>query len=174
MSFPQPGQKDLPWPTSTSELDPAERLVVRSFRRWVLGLKQNTADHWDYVWEEFASQLGPQDGRDALSGFAGMVKALQCNARRRICYHQPCCPYLGADEVSIVCFVAACQNGELCLARSLVEWLIKSEGTEEIIEAGRRLAEGMHRHGLTFPERCGAPSIPAETFDVPQSGTMLH
>lgn len=174
MPFPQSGQKDLPWPTSTAELAPAERLIVWSFRRWVLGLRQNTAEHWNLVWNEFSRQLGNQDGRDALSGFAGMVKTLQCNARRRICYHQPCCPYLGADEVSIVCFVAACQSGQLRLAHALAEWLIKSEATEEMIEAGSRLADGMRDHGLAFPERCSTAAKLLPKVDVPLSAAMLH
>ncbi len=174
MPFPKPGQRNQPWPTSMNELDPSERLVVWSFRRWVLGLKQNTAAHWDFVWNEFARQLGSQDGREALSGFACMVKALQCNARRRIHYHQPCCPGLGADEVSIVCFVAACQNGQLGLARALAQWLVKPDGSDEMITAATRLAEGMQSHGLVFPERCGAPAMPHTTEFVPQAAAALH
>lgn len=174
MSFPQTNHTNLHQPTSTSELDPAERFIVWSFRRWVQGLRQNTADHWNFVWNEFARQLGSEDGHNALSGFAGMVKTMQCNARRRICYHQPCCPYLGADEVSIVCFVAACQRGHLQLARSHAEWLIKSEGMEEMIEAGSRLANGMRQHGLVFPERCSmAPKLPPKV-DVPLTAAMFH
>ena len=47
-----------PWPTSMSELDPSERLIVWAFRRWVLGLRQNNGEHWAFVWNEFARQFG--------------------------------------------------------------------------------------------------------------------
>ena len=167
-------QDALPWPSSTAELAPSEQFVVWSFRRWVLGLKQNTGDHWNFVWNEFARQLGSQDGRDALSGFAGLIKTIQCHARRRICYHQPCCGSLGADEVSLVCFVAACQSGQRRLARSLAEWLVTGEGIGDMLEAGFRLAEGMRRHGLILPERCGeSRPIPQDTF-APKLTAQLH
>ena len=174
MSLSQAGQNELPWPTSTGELEPAEQFIVWSFRRWILGLKQNTGDHWNLVWDEFARQLGPMDARNALSGFAGLVKAMQCNARRRICYHQPCCPYLGADEVSVVCFVSACQNRQHRLAQSLAEWLVKADGTGDMLESGCRLAEGMRRHGLLLPERCGGTTPPLQEMDRPQAAARLH
>lgn len=170
----QTGRKDLPWPSSTLELDLSERFIVWSFRRWVLGLKQNSAAHWDMVWSEFSRQLGDQDGRDALSGFAGMVKALQGSARRRVRHHPPCCPYLAADEVCILCFVTACQNGQLQLARSLAEWLVKTQGVEEMVAAGRRLGELMQCHGLVCPERRSERPSPRAREDSPQSVAMLR
>ncbi len=148
--------------------------MVWSFRRWVLGLKQNTGDHWNFVWNEFARQLGSKDGRDALTGFAGLIKTIQCHARRRICHHQPCCAYLGADEVSLVCFVAACQSGERRLARSLAEWLVTGDGIGDMLEAGFRLAAGMRRHGLILPERYGDTTPPHQEFGAPELTARLH
>lgn len=157
-----------------AELNSSEQFVVWSFRRWVLGLKQNTGDHWNFVWNEFSRQLGNQDGRDALSGFAGLIKTIQCNARRRVCYHQPCCACLGADEVSLVCFVAACQHGQRRLARSLAEWLVTGEGIGDMLEAGCRLAEGMRRHGLVLPERCGDAVQAQQRESQPKIAAQLH
>ena len=174
MQFSLPKSNGRNWPTSTTELDPSEQFIVWSFRRWVLGLKQNTGDHWNMVWNEFARQLGSDDGRDALSGFALIIKALQCYARRRITYHQPCCPYLGADEVSLVCFIAACQNGETRLSRSLAEWLVKAEGAGEMMEAGHRLADAMRQHGLLFPPRIKTPAAAQRAPETPQPLAMLH
>lgn len=174
MPLPHPGQNQLPLPTSTAELAPAERFIVWAFRRWVLGLKQNTGDHWTLVWNEFARQLGDRDGRDALCGFAGLVKAMQCHARRRISYHQPCCPFLGADEVSIVCFVAACQNEHPQLSRSLAEWLVKADGADEMLEAGTRLSAGMHRHALLLPQRSGTSGTPPAMMETHARAAALH
>ena len=174
MSSPQTSRKDLPWPTSTPELDLPERFIVWSFRRWVLGLKENSAAHWDLVWSEFSRQMGARDGQDALSGFAGMVKVLQGSARRRIRHHPPCSPYLTADEVSILCFVAACQNGQQQLARSVAEWLVEADGIEEMIKAGKCLAGRMQCHSLVCPERCCKRPTPQAAESTPQNIATLH
>ncbi|MFQ5784533.1 MAG: hypothetical protein ACE5H8_06885 [Alphaproteobacteria bacterium] len=136
-----------------AELDPAERLIVWAFRRWVLGLLENKGGYWSCVWNEFARQFGARDGKEALSSFATLIKGLQCYARRTIHHHHPCCPCLGADEVSLICFVAACQNRRPQLARSLAEWMVHPDGAGELLEAGIRLAQAMRRHALNLPER---------------------
>ena len=142
-----------PWPATTAELDPSEIIVVRAFRRWVLGLQHNDGGHWTMVWNDFARQFGATDGKEALSGFAGLVKGLQCHARRTIRHHRPCCACLGTDEISLLCLVAACQNGRPGLARSLAEWLVRPEGAGELLQAGTRLAQVMRRHNLHLPAR---------------------
>ena len=64
------------------ELDPPARLVVWAFRRWILGLRQNSGLHWSLVWNEFAGRLGTHDGRVAMSGFTEMMQHFQRHARR--------------------------------------------------------------------------------------------
>jgi len=137
------------------ELDPSERLIVWSFRRWVLGLRENRGEHWSFVWNEFARQFGAPAGKEALSGFAALIKGLQCHARRMVHHHQPCCPCLGADEASVMCLVAACQSRQLARARALAEWLVEPDGVGELLQAGTRLAHIMRQHALIFPERAG-------------------
>jgi len=141
------------------ELGDAERFVVWSFRRWVLGLRQNDGGHWDFVWHEFEKQLGTDDGKLALASFARLVGSLQCHARRPICHHQPCCACLGTDEVWLVCVVAACQLRRERLAGDLIAWIVAPEGAETLLEAGLRLGELMRGHALHVPLRVGrAPS----------------
>lgn len=151
VTFTSPNE--APWPTSTAELDPSERLIVWAFRRWLLGLPQNAGEHWSFVWNDFARQFGAQDGKEALSAFTGLIKGLQCYARRTIHHHQPCCPCLGADEVCLVSLVAACQNHQRQLARALAEWMVQSDGVGDLLEAGMRLARVMQRHSLNLPGR---------------------
>lgn len=142
-----------PWPMSMTELAPAERFIVWCFRRWVLGLRENNGSHWSLVWNEFARQLGAQDGKAALSNFTNLVKCLQVYSRRKIYHHQPCCPCLSGDEAWVISLVAACQNRQLCLARSLAEWMIEPEGTGDLLDAGLRLAEAIQRHALNLQHR---------------------
>lgn len=144
-----------PWPTSTRELTVGEHLLVWSFRRWVLGLRANDGGHWSLVWNEFARQFGPRDGRAALSAFARLIHTLLCRARRTLRHHQPCCPCLGADEVRIVALVAACQNGGP--ARALAEELAAPSATGDLLDAGGRLARIMARRNLALPARAMPP-----------------
>lgn len=147
-------------PETTTELDVAERFVVRSFRRWVVGLRHNDGGHWKQVWGDFASQFGDTDGKAALSGFARLIQSLQSYARRGISYHQPCCPCLSADEISITNLVAACQGHHLSHAHALAEWLVQPDGIGDLLDAASQLAHFMESHGLLFPVRANLPEQP--------------
>ena len=152
-----------PWPPNIEELSPIETLVVRSFRRWVKGLHENTAAYWSTVWDEFAGRFGGDAGRAALTDFAMLVRAIQTGARRRISYHQPCCPCVGADEAAVVGFVSACQRRDWPLARARAQWLVRDETVGEMIAAGAALAGKLAHHGEVFPDRL--PPAPVATDD---------
>jgi len=161
-------------PASTADLDPSERFIVWAFRRWVLGLQQNNGEHWSLVWSEFTRQFGVNDGREALSGFARVIKELQCHARRNIHHHHPCCPCLCADEISLVYFVAACQNRQSRLARGLAEWLVRPDGAGDLLEAATRLAGVMRRHALHLPVRTKKTAFDTESAEPPRLQITVH
>ena len=140
-------------PALMADLSHAERFIVWSFRRWLLGLRDNNARHWAFVWYEFDAQLGDLDGKAALANFAKLTKELQCHALKTIHHHQPCCPYLGDDEAGIIQLVAACQGGHRQVARSLARSMVQSTACNAMLEAGERLAYLMHRHALHLPHR---------------------
>ncbi len=152
----------VPWPTTLSELEPAERFVVWSFRRWVLGWSHSDAHHWSLVWAEFTRQFGAAAGRDATAAFAGVIDVLRWRARRAIHHHQPCCPCLAADEVCILVLVAAAQHGHAALAHAVSRWLVTPEAVDALADAGFRLADCMGQHGFTLPDRAtrGAADAP--------------
>ncbi|MDA0664260.1 MAG: hypothetical protein O3B08_15670 [Proteobacteria bacterium] len=141
------------WPTETRELDTAEQFIVRSFRRWITGLRQNDGGHWSLVWNEFSRYFGEADGKAALSGFARLVRGLQSHARRNIAYHLPCCPCLCADEIRIVNMIAACQRRRLSHAHALAEWMVCADGIGDLIDAASQVAHFMQNHGFAFPDR---------------------
>ncbi len=141
------------WPSSFAWLDRAEHLILWSFHRWVLGLNENTAQHWSLVWNEFGREFGARQGRTALTGFASLVRALQCHARRNIRYHRPCCPCLGADELWLLSFVAACQRRDHTRARAVAEWKVRDQGIGDLLDAGARFARSMSDHALILTLR---------------------
>lgn len=145
-------------PDSTLELEEAEHLLVWALRRWLAGLQGNSAQQWSMVWNDFAKRFGAEDGRKGLAGLAALVKELQISARRTIHHLPPCCRFLGADELSVLGFVGACQRGDWALARAQAEWLVRADGIGGLLEAGVRLSAVLSAHSLHLPERSlGAP-----------------
>ncbi len=163
-----------PWPTETRELDTAEQFIVRSFRRWVQGLRQNDGGHWSLVWNEFIRHLGEPDGKAALSGFARLVRALQCHARRSITHHQPCCPSLCPDEICIINMIAACQGRRLSHAHALAEWMVFPDGIGDLIEAAAQVSHFMQRHGFAFPDRSSPATLSADGSGALPAYVMVH
>ena len=157
------GAPGTAWPTSMMELDVSERLIVWAFRRWVQGLRHNDGTHWALVGREFGRQFNGPDGTKALAGFARLIDGLQHGARRTVRLHQACCPCLAADEVSLVCFVAACQRPAALVARVRAESLVHADGVGDLLQAGSLLADLMQRHGLMLPQRTQS--------DIPGRGT---
>lgn len=162
------------WPTSTQELDVSERLVIWALRRWVRGLRQNDGTQWTLVWKEFGRQFNGRDGTRALAGFVRLIDGLQRHTRRVMRLHLACCPYLSADEVCLVGFVAACQGNEPAVARARAEWMVHAEGVGDMLEAGAQLAAIMQRHGLVFPKRTKGDFREEETADNRQISATLH
>ena len=165
-------------PESFAELSEAERLIVWAARRWLLGLHENSAEHWDLVWNAFARQFGARDGKAALSGLALLLRErLQAGRRPMLC-HRPCCGLLSADEICVLGLVGACQRGDWPLARGLGEWMARPEGMGDLIEAGSRLAAVLHRHALELPKRGGPQaldqSVPDQSVPKNNEAVTIH
>lgn len=155
-----------------ADLEPGEEILVRAFRRWVLGLRENTGEQWSSVWNDFARRFGARDAKEALTGLAGIVKGLQCHARRTIHHHHPCCPRLHADEVSIVCFVAACQDRRTRSVRALAEWMVHLDGVGDLLAGGLSVAGILGRHALRLPQRPGGVAGAAGPYGWPDDAPM--
>ena len=165
-------------PESFGELCEGERLIIWAARRWLLGLHENSAEHWDLVWNAFAGQFGARDGKAALSGLALLLRERLHTGRRPLHCHRPCCGLLSADEMCVVGLIGACQRGDWPMARALGEWMARPEGMGGLIEAGSRLAAVLHRHALELPKRSGAqtpePSVPDQVTPENNEAMTIH
>ncbi len=172
MSFTRPHA--APRPACVEDLNEAERFALRTFRRWAMGFEGDPDRHLPCVWREFIARLGTEDARAALAAFAALVRELVSASRRPIAYHRPCCPCLGAAELSFLGFVAACQHRRWGLARALAEWMVRADGVGGMLEAGARFARLMDRHALRFPERDERvmPEPDREPLELP--GRIVH
>lgn len=159
------------WPISMVELSPAEGFIVWSFRRWVLGLRENNGAHWGLVSKEFTRQMGASKSEAALASFAGLIRVLQVHARRRVLHHHPCCPGLGADEAWMISLIAACQHRSGQRARQLIELMVRDEGAGELMDSAQRLARYLSQQALILPHR-GLPG-PA-TCEAAATGQTIH
>lgn len=143
-------------PTRMQELSEGERLVVWSYRRWVVGMQTHEEGHWIRVWRELGCVLGTESARATLGGLQRMIREVAMHARRPVRLHPPCCGMICADELSLVALIAACQRRDHQQARRLAEWLVRAEGVGDLIEAGRIVADAMAGQRQLLPDRTAA------------------
>ena len=145
---------------SVENMTAAEIFLLRSFRYWVSGLKNNAPHHWSLVWNDFAKRFGETDAKLALCGFFGVMKALQIHARRKIRHYPVCCSHITGDEEAIVAIFSACQRGDWSLARRRSEWLVHEDGIGDCLNSAGEMTKRMTSHNLKLPEHTlGDPGI---------------
>lgn len=149
---------DQPRPVRTGELPEAERLVLSALRHWLSGLAENRGDPLSMAWNELARALGAAPARQAMSGLIGMIREMR-HLRRPLRHHPACCACVTGDEVAVLCFLAACQNGEMERARRQAEWLVRDEGAPGLLEHGGRLAEVLSSRGYTLTATAQTPPL---------------
>ncbi len=161
------------WPTTIDELEPAERLVVLSFRRFVLGHSGRHRHLRMRIQHELFASLGNGDGEMALVFLGRLVRCLRGHARRAFSLHAPCYPGLGVDEAWVVCLVAACQNGQPHLARALARWMIKPSAYDDLMHVSIGFARILRRNAVTLSLRVD-PATPGPRAIWPhaQSATI--
>ena len=142
-------------PLSLDDVEEAEEIILWGFRRWVAGLRTNAPHLWSQVWNDFALRFGPRDGKEALTGLAGCIKAMQAGAWRTITHHAPCCRYVAPDEIRFLAFIGACQRGDWRLSSERAESFVQPDGVGDLLQAGALLGAVMARHGLIARDRLG-------------------
>jgi len=141
----------LPFPAETALLDRCDRLVVWSFRHWIVGFSDQR--HWSLVWRELSRRFGRNMASEGVTALSAVVRTICGYARRNVTYHQPCCPCLAADEYRIVAFIAACRQGEWARAEGLAEWIVAQDGVGDLVAAGTQLVRAMEVRAATpLPE----------------------
>jgi len=125
---------------NVADLGRDERLVLRGFRGWVLGLRANAGAPCTIAWTMFASDFGAEAGRAIMVALVAVIAALAAGPRRPLRLHPPCCPRLGHDELALLGLLDACRQGHWALARARAEWLVEANGVGDLLAAMSRLA----------------------------------
>lgn len=89
-----------------SELAPVEAGAVLYLRLWGDGDAARSR-----VWNDFASQLGPAQGRHALGSFETLCDLCARHGRRPLMRHHVTCKCLGADESCWATFIGYASEG---------------------------------------------------------------
>ena len=152
-------------------LDGCERLLLRCFRRWTLGLSRAEAPELEAAWNELASSLGPCQARQALDALSMLVFRLAGASRRAISHHHPCCPMLTLDERRLIRLIACAQAGQEEEASRTAAALIATDAVSGVLEGARRLADALARAGHRLPERAEAGPLAVACL-APESATI--
>lgn len=89
-----------------AELGPVEASAVLYLRLWCDG-----PDAQAQVWNDFATALGPEGGRQALKSFEGLCDMCVRHGRRPLMRHHTTCECLGADESCFANFIGYASDG---------------------------------------------------------------
>ena len=145
--------KDEIAPGRLTELSESERLLVWSYRRWIVGMRTREEIHWTLVWREVSCIFGEDSVRSVLGGLQSIIAGIGLHARRRLRLHPPCCGYICTDEFLIIALIGACQRRDYRTARGITEWLVRAEGMSGVLEGAERIAKALSEHKLYLPDR---------------------
>lgn len=142
-----------------AELDGIEAASVIYLRLWCDGPEAQ-----EQVWNDFASCLGPDQGRKALKSFGDLCALCSHHGRRPLMRHAVECKCLGADESCFANFIATAATGEREDALLFATLLVRPDVAPLIASLAAEV-------GLAFMRmRLGAPrDIAPTTFETPKT-----
>jgi hypothetical protein len=140
-------------PSRLTSLSESERLLVCSYRRWIVGMRTREETHWALVWREVSCIFGVNSVRSVLGGLQSIIAGIVLHARRPLRLHPPCCGYICTDEFSIIALIGACQRRDYRTARGITEWLVRADGMSGVLEGAGRIAKALSKHRLYLPDR---------------------
>ena len=131
--------------------DPAQAAAVLYLRLWSAGPEAQAL-----VWNDFATGLGPAEGRRALAAFERFYGLIVRHGLRPAMLHDVGCPCLGSDEACLAALL-----GQAPAAADIARGLVAADQVAAVVEAagavgpalGRLTARGAFVRGATRPVR---------------------
>ncbi|PPR61339.1 MAG: hypothetical protein CFH10_01191 [Alphaproteobacteria bacterium MarineAlpha4_Bin2] len=140
-------------PTRMQELVEIESLLIRSYRRWIAGMRLNDERYWSVVWVELSGALGNQSARTILGGLQSLIVGIGNNSRRSLRIYPPCCGFICTDELLILTLISAHQQRHHSRARSTAEWIVSTNGISVLLAGSRRIADTLTAREIILPNR---------------------
>lgn len=126
-----------------ADLSRAERLVVRSLRRWLKG-----GGDWDRAVADASRNLKPTSARAYVNGLAGLATTIDDGARRMLRLRLPSCTRVSADERTVLALIGALQHDRFDYAHALLRYLIQPAGRQAAMAHALSVARAMQKGGL--------------------------
>ena len=139
-----------------TELDGIEAASVIYLRLWCDG-----ADSRATVLNDFASNLGPEKGRQALKSFGDLCSLCTKHGRRPLMRHSVHCKCLGSDESCFANFIATAATGEREDAMLIATLLVRPDVAPLITALATDFGLALMHMKLAAPKDFGGdePSI---------------
>ena len=129
-----------------SELDSIEAASVIYLRLWCDGPNARAQ-----VWNDFASGLGPDQGRKALKSFEELCSLCTRHCRRPLMRHSVHCKCLGADESCFANFIATAATGKREEAMLIATLLVRPDVAPLIASLAADVGLALLRMRLSAP-----------------------
>ena len=129
-----------------TELDSIEAASVIYLRLWCDG-----PDAQAQVWNDFASGLGPDQGRNAVQSFEELCRLCARHGRRPLMRHSVQCKCLGADESCFANFIATAVDGEREDALLIATLLVRPDVAPLITSHATNFGLALKRMNLASP-----------------------
>ncbi|MBM1558402.1 hypothetical protein JQV19_17985 [Sulfitobacter mediterraneus] len=142
-----------------TELDSIEAASVIYLRLWY-----ESPDAQAQIWKDFASGLGPDQGRKALKSFEDLCSLCARHGRRPLIRHSVQCKCLGADESCFANFIATAATGEREDAMLIATLLVRPDVAPLIASLAAEVGHAFMRMCLSAPR-----DITTHTHKIPKT-----
>lgn len=142
-----------------TELNGIEAASVIYLRLWCDG-----PDAQAQVWNDFASGLGPDQGRKALESFGDLCSLCTRHGRRPLMRHAVRCKCLGADESCFANFIATAATGEREDAMLIATLLVRPDVAPLIASLAADVGHAFLRMRPSAPH-----TITTQSYDMPKT-----
>ena len=134
-----------------NELDSIEAAAVIYLRLWCDG-----PDAQAQVWNDFATSLGADQGRKAVTSFEDLCSLCARHGRRPLMRHSVHCKCLGADESCFANFIATAATGEREDALLMATLLVRPDVAPLIASLAAEVGMAFLRMRLSAPREFAA------------------
>ena len=137
----------------TAPLSP-ERLIGVGFRGWLAGYQYQDVSCWEYVWNAYATTLGPKHAKSAVAELSGWLRQVNDSACRRIETYPTGCAGFCQDECIAISVIAACQNAYCPALRACAFALVGPSNIERMLAEAQDFADR-----LRAMDQCLSPNV---------------
>jgi hypothetical protein len=142
-----------------TELDSIEAASIIYLRLWCDGPEAQSV-----VWNDFASVLGPTQGRKALQSFEELCALCAKHGRRPLMRHSVQCKCIGSDESCFANFIATATYGEREDALLIATLLVRPDVAPLIASLATNFGLALKRMHLAAPRELATTNPSLQTL----------